>query len=207
MYTGMFLVVEPAQESRHGGRNKPEQPADLSYDPYDYEIDANPHAVWRRLRDEAPLYFNEKHSFYAVSRYQDVLDGLQDWKTFSSARGPVLELIAPGPPPESASEPVVGNLGSMIFSDPPGHDVARRIVNREFTPRKVARLEDRLRKLCQQSLDELDGRPEFDFLGDFAGRIPPMIIGEMLGVPEADQAQMGHWVDMFMHYDPSAETG
>ena len=184
----------------------PEVPADLHYDPYDYDTDRNPHPVWKRLRDEAPLYFNEEHGFYALSRYQDVLDGLLDWETYSSARGTVLEIIQPGPPADSPSA-MVGNLGSMIFSDPPGHDIARRIVNREFTPRKVERLEARLRRLCREAFDALDGRTEFDFLGEFAARIPPMIIGEMLGVPEADQEQLGRWVDMFMHYDPAAETG
>jgi len=186
--------------------SRPEVPADLHYDPYDYDTDRNPHPVWKRLRDEAPLYFNEQHGFYALSRYEDVLDGLLDWETYSSARGTVLEIIQPGPTADSPS-PMVGNLGSMIFSDPPSHDIARRIVNRSFTPRKVEQLEGRLRRLCRESLDALDGRAEFDFLGEFAARIPPMIIGEMLGVPEEDQEQLGRWADMFMHYDPDAETG
>ena len=168
----------------------PEVPADLHYDPYDYDTDRNPHPVWKRLRDEAPLYFNEEHGFYALSRYQDVLDGLLDWETYSSARGTVLEIIQPGPPADSPSA-MVGNLGSMIFSDPPGHDIARRIVNREFTPRKVDRLEARLRRLCREGFDALEGRTEFDFLGDLAARIPPMIIGELLGVPEGEQEQLG----------------
>src|SRR3954447_15439918 len=187
-------------------RTMPDQPADLEYDPYDYVIDRNPHPIWRRLRDEAPLYFNERHGFYALSRYHDVLEGLHDWHTYSSARGTVLEIIQATPPDPDAA-PADVNLGSMIFSDPPAHDIARHVVNREFTPRKVARLEGRIRKLCHQFLDEADGRPEFDFLGDFAGRIPPMVIGDMLGVPEEDQQDVGRWVDMFMHYDPAAETG
>ena len=83
------------------------QPADLVYDPYDYEIDRDPHPVWRRLRDEAPLYYNEQHDFYALSRYQDVLDALLDWHTFSSARGTVLEIIrldGDSTPPRSTEE-------------------------------------------------------------------------------------------------------
>src|SRR5947209_9345048 len=129
----------------------PDVPADLVYDPYDYEIDQNPHPVWKRLRDEAPLYYNERHRFYALSRYQDVLDALLDWKTFSSARGTVLELIGPGPLAEGEREQLVpGSLGTMIFTDPPGHDVARRIVNRAFTPRAVGHLEERIRELCRR---------------------------------------------------------
>lgn len=187
-------------------RTQPEAPGDLVYDPYDYEIDADPHPVWKRLRDEAPLYYNARHDFYALSRYDDVLAGLLDWETYSSARGTVLELIRPGPL-EPHERDGVGNLGSMIFSDPPSHDIARRIVNRSFTPRAVARVEDRIRALCRRFLDDVEGRSEFDFLGDVAGSIPPMVIGEMLGVPEEDQQQLGHWVDMLMHYDPDAETG
>lgn len=185
---------------------RPDVPPDLVYDPYDYEIDANPHPTWKRLRDEAPLYFNEQHGFYALSRYQDVLDGLLDWHTYSSARGTVLELIDPGPMTDDERSGVSG-LGSMIFSDPPGHDLARKLVNRSFTPRAVSKLEDRLRDLCHRFLDQVDGRSEFDFLGDFAAKVPPMIIGQLLGVPEEDQEELGHWVDMFMHYDPAAETG
>ena len=72
-------------------------PDDLTYDPYDYDTDQNPHPIWKRLRDEAPLYYNQRHGFFALSRYQDVLDGLLDWETYSSARGTVLEIIQPGP--------------------------------------------------------------------------------------------------------------
>lgn len=185
---------------------RPEVPADLVYDPYDYVIDRDPHPVWKRLRDEAPLYFNERHDFYALSRYQDVLEGLLDWHTYSSARGTVLELIQTGPLAEQERSGVSG-LGSMIFSDPPGHDVARHVVNREFTPRRIKRLEGRVRALCREFFDEVAGRPEFDYLADVGALIPPMVIGQMLGVPEEDQQEVGHWVDMFLHYDPDAETG
>lgn len=184
---------------------RPTQPDDLVYDPYDYDIDRNPHPVWTRMRDEAPLYFNERHGFYALSRYQDVLDGLTDWRTFSSGKGTVLELI------DADDEGLAkgfssDDLGQMIFTDPPGHDVARKVVNRSFTPRAVSHLEQRIRDLCRLALDAVDPSG-FDFLEDFAGPIPAMVIGQMLGVPEEDQRQLGRWVEMFLFYDPAAETG
>ena len=89
---------------------------DLYYDPYDWAIDTDPYPVWRRLRDEAPLYFNEKYEFHAVSRYDDVERCLVDWQTYSSAKGSVLEIIKAGiemPP------------GMFIFEDPPDHDLHR----------------------------------------------------------------------------------
>src|SRR5439155_13188606 len=71
------------------------------YDPYDFEIDADPYPIWKRLRDEAPLYYNEKYDFFAVSRFDDVERCSVDWKTYRSGRGSVLELIKSGvaPPP------------------------------------------------------------------------------------------------------------
>ena len=67
--------------------------ADLNYDPYDREIDADPYPVYRRLRHEAPLYYNEPYDFYALSRFEDVQGALLDRETYSSARGSVLEFI------------------------------------------------------------------------------------------------------------------
>jgi cytochrome P450 len=186
-------------------RTRPDLPDDLVYDPYDYEIDHFPHPVWKRLRDEAPLYHNERHGFYALSRYADVLAGLTDWHTYSSARGTVLELIEPGPLRDA--EHGAMNLGSMIFSDPPSHDIARSLVNRSFTPRAVSHLEARIRTICEEQFGAVAGDDEFDFLGDVAAPIPAMIIGELLGVPADDQAELGRWADMVMHYDPDAETG
>lgn len=177
--------------------------ADVSYDPYDPVIDVDPHETWRRLRDEAPLYRNERLGFYALSRYDDVLAGLLDWATYSSSRGTLLELIDPlAPEPDNVVEGA-----PMIFTDPPYHDVLRGLVSRTFTPRRMAALEDRVRRLCRAELDAVAGSGGFDFVADFAGPIPAMVIGELLGIPAADQRDLGHWTDQFMHYDPDLETG
>ena len=153
--------------------------AELSYDPYDPVIDVDPHETWRRLRDEAPLYRNDKLGFYALSRYDDVLAGLSDWHTYSSGRGTVLELIDPLAP-DHEGDPV-GQ--PMIFADPPYHDMLRGLVSRSFTPRRVGSMEARVRELCRQGFDAVAGSGGFDYLGDFAGLIPAMVIGELLGIP------------------------
>jgi cytochrome P450 len=69
------------------------QVVELRYDPYDVMINADPYPAWRRLRDEAPLYWNEEHGFYALSRHADVEQALVRWETFSSAKGAIIELI------------------------------------------------------------------------------------------------------------------
>ena len=172
---------------------------DLYYDPYDAAIDADPHPIWRRLRNEAPLYFNERHGFYALSRYDDVLAASLDWQTYSSARGTVLELIDDSPPPRDGEHGP--GLGMMIFMDPPEHDALRRLVSRAFTPRRVAALEVRARELCAQFLGLHVGGGRFDFVEEFAAKIPTMLIGALLGVPNEDQDQLRVWGDLMMRYE------
>src|SRR5688572_14602413 len=109
--------------------------SDLYYDPYDYVIDADPYPVWTRLRNDAPLYWNEKHSFYALSRYDDVLEGLADQQTYVSSHGIVLEMIADEP---------YENIPMMIMMDPPEHTRLRKLVSRAFTPRRIADLEEKV---------------------------------------------------------------
>ena len=139
----------------------PAAEADAYYDPYDFEIDSDPYPVWRRLRDEQPLYYNERYDFFALSRFDDVERASVDWKTYSSAKGTILELIKSGmemPP------------GSIIFEDPPTHDVHRGLLSRVFTPRKVSALEPKIREFCARSLDPLIGTGGFDFIRDQIGR-------------------------------------
>lgn len=183
---------------------KPQIPADLYYDPYNPEIDKDPYPVWKRLRDEAPLYYNEKYDFYALSRFDDVFEALRDWETYSSALGTVLEIISAS---IAAKQKMYGdqNLGLMIFSDPPGHDAARSIVAQFFTPKAVAKFESRAHKLSEQFFDNVAGQSQFDLVDDIIRPIPPMMIGEILGVPEEDQEHLGHLVDQSLSFDPDAE--
>ncbi len=148
---------------------------DLYYDPYDYAIDADPYPVWRRLRDESPVYWNERHGFYALSRYDDVLDGLLDNETFLSSHGIVLEMIGDEP---------YENLPMMIMMDPPSHTKLRKLVSRAFTPRRIAGLEHKIAELCRAFFDEIDGEVEFDYIDRFAGVLPPTVILSLVGYPE-----------------------
>lgn len=160
--------------------------ADIYYDPYDFEIDADPYPVWKRLRDERPLYYNARYGFYALSRFNDVHACLVDWRTYSSAKGTVLELIKSGlevPP------------GSIIFEDPPGHDLHRGLLSRIFTPRKMNALEPRIREFCAQSLDPLVGTGGFDFIRDLGAEMPMRTIGMLLGIPEGDQRAIRERID------------
>lgn len=172
------------------------------YDPYDAQISREPHAVWKRLRDAAPLYHNERHGFWALSRYDDVLAASLDWKTYSSARGTVLEMIDTSPDVTTPGGEGEGSTHMMIFMDPPRHDDLRKLVSRAFTPRRVAALEARVRELCAELLEPLLEHDRFDFLDDYAARIPSMIIGALMGVPIEDQEQVRVWIDLMMRFEP-----
>ena len=151
---------------------------DLYYDPYDLGIDADPYPVYRRLREEAPLYYNDEYDFYAVSRFDDVQHGLVDREMYSSARGSVLEFIKADiemPP------------GVVIFEDPPQHTVHRGLLSRVFTPKKMAALEPKVREFCARTFDPLVGVGRFDFVDDLGAQVPMRTIGMLLGIPESDQ--------------------
>lgn len=152
--------------------------SDVHFDPYDVALNADPYPMFRRLRDEAPLYYNAQHDFYALSRFADVEPAIVGYQTFSSAKGAILEIIKANieiPP------------GVLVFEDPPIHDVHRKLLSRMFTPRKISDLEPQIREFCSRSLDPLVGTGKFDFVADLGAQMPMRVIGMLLGVPEEDQ--------------------
>ncbi|MFI5507284.1 cytochrome P450 [Mycobacterium sp. NPDC051804] len=154
---------------------------DLYYDPFDFAIDDNPYPIWRRMRDEAPLYWNEKYDFYALSRYEDVARELHNWDTYRSGKGTTMDIIMSGvevPP------------GVILFEDPPLHDLHRRVLSRVFTPRRMEAIEPLTRQYCVRALDELAGASRFDLITDFGALIPMRTIGYLLGIPEEGQQQI-----------------
>ncbi len=171
-------------------------PADVYYDPYDFEIDDDPYPAWRRLREETPLYYNAKHDFFALSRFDDVEKGLTDWKTYSSAKGSLLELIKSGielPP------------GNTLFEDPPLHGVHRGILLRVFTPKQMLAIESKVREFCAHWLDPLVGSSGFDFVADLGAQMPMRTIGMLLGIPEADQEAIRDAIDDGLKLDESGK--
>ncbi len=163
-----------------------QSPSEVYYDPYNVDIVADPYPVYRRLREEAPLYYNDTHDFFAVSRFTDVERSLLDSKTLISGRGGIIELIR---------AEVEMPSGVLIFEDPPVHTLHRRMLSRVFTPRRVAELEPKIREFCARSLDPLVGAGEFDFVADLGAQMPMRVIGMLLGIPEQDQQAVRESVD------------
>jgi cytochrome P450 len=163
----------------------------LTYSPYAYEIHEDPYPTYERLRAEAPVYRNEDAGFWALSRHADVVDGFRDNVRFSSSHGVSLDPAASGPNAHRTM--------SFLAMDPPMHGRMRGLVSRGFTPRRVAELEPRIRDLTRQHLDDCLARGTFDFIGDLAGKLPMDVISELIGVPEADRAEVRRLSDLLVH--------
>jgi cytochrome P450 len=168
-------------------------PRQLRYDPYDTEIYADPYPVFQRLRDEAPLYYDERHDFFAVSRFDDVERGLVDRETFISSRGDVLEAIKDG---------IEGPPGFFIFEDPPQHTVHRRLLSRVFTPMQMRELEPKVREFCAAALDPFVGEGRIDFVADLGAQVPMRAIGMLLGIPEGGQQERREEADARLRTEP-----
>ncbi|HVU62222.1 MAG TPA: cytochrome P450 [Mycobacteriales bacterium] len=152
--------------------------AEVYYDPYDVEINADPYPAFKALRENAPVYYNEPHDFFAVSLADDVERSLVDRDHFSNARSDVLEFIKAG---------VEFPSGILIFEDPPLHTIHRGLLSSVFTPRKMAALEPQIREFCAHSLDPLVGTGEFDFVHDLGAPMPMRVTGMLVGIPDSEQ--------------------
>ena len=161
-------------------------PTEPYFDPYDVDINADPYPVYARLREEAPIYHNERFDFWTLSRHADVEKALLTWQTFSNTRSDILDIIKSGvelPP------------GVLLFEDPPEHTTHRGLMSRVFTPRRMAALEDQVRDFCARCLDPLVGSSGFDIIAELASMLPMRVIGMLLGIPEEDQVAVRNRTD------------
>jgi cytochrome P450 len=144
------------------------------------------------MRDEAPVYYNPRLDFWALTRFADCHDALVDWQTYSSAEGTVLELMG--------NLSFAGNL--IIFMDPPKQTRYRNLVSKAFTPGRIRALAPRIRAIAQAHLDRLVGRPSFDVVAEFTAKLPMDVISSMLGIPAADRDTVRGWSNDLLHRDP-----
>jgi cytochrome P450 len=165
--------------------------SDLYWDPLTPELRDDPYPLWRRLRDEAPVYYNERYDFWALSRFADIEAAHRDHVTFSSAHGTTLETMSP----DSV------DTGMIIWLDPPKHTILRKLVSRAFTTKRVSGLESQVRSVCAGLLDPFVGSGTFDYVEDFSAILPPTVISALLGVPVSDREECRRMVDDVFHIE------
>ncbi|CAJ1509128.1 cytochrome P450 [[Mycobacterium] holstebronense] len=165
--------------------------AELIFDPFSDEYYENPFDIYRRMREEAPLYYNAEEDFYALTRHEDVSAALKDFETYSSARGCDLAMVRSGEAPQKM----------IIFMDPPDHRHMRSLLNKAFTPRAIQAQRDTVIEQVERFLGAVD--PDgFDLVGDFSGPFPVEVITRMAGVPDEYRQQVRHWIDTTLHREP-----
>lgn len=162
------------------------------WDPFDVELDSAPHEAWRLLRDEYPVYRNDRYDFWALSRFADVEAAHRDPAKFSSAHGTVLDIMSAD----------FHTDGLIIFMDPPEHTIHRALVSRAFTPRRMTALEDEVRAMCADMLDPFEGAGGFDYVQDFGAQLPSRVIAQLVGVPEEDREEQRRNIDETFHIEP-----
>jgi cytochrome P450 len=168
----------------------------IQYDPFDATIIDDPYPTYRLLRDEDPVYRAGQTDTWVLSRHHDVQTALLDHDSYSS-----VDSVFPTPP---GSDFVQSLLPMMILMDPPRHNQLRALVSRGFTPRRIAALNDGIEQLAQDLVERLDGGSgSADFVVDFAGVLPAMVIADLLGVPRDDRDQFRQWSSMLVQADPT----
>jgi len=169
----------------------PNTSSDLYWDPVDPTLRDDPYPLWKRLRDEAPVWYNERYNFWVLSRFEDIELAHRDTGVFSSNHGTTVEVMSPTPV----------ETGMIILLDPPKHTILRKLVSRAFTGKRVAMLEDRTREVAAGLLDAHAGAGRLDYVQDFSAILPPTIIAALLGVPDADLERMRHVIDDIFHIE------
>lgn len=168
----------------------------VEFDPFSTDFFNSPYGTYRRMRDEAPVYYNSKYDFWALSRYADVAPAYKDFEAYSSARGASLDAVK-----EANHETHVGNV--IIMMDPPEHQRMRKLVSRVFTPLAIASLEPMVYATISRFTEGLK-RESFDLVRDFAALFPVEIISAMLGVPGEDRQQIRPWIDDMLRREPGS---
>ncbi len=161
--------------------------SELMYSPFSKAIFDDPYPVYRRLRDEAPIYRDPENRWWVLSRFDDVAGALRDWQTYSSKLGPA---------PENPDDD--GRKYSVISMDPPRHDRIRGVLKGFFTPKAVAAMQDALQAVVNHHLDRLQPGTTVDAMEAFAFSVPTDVIGDLLGVPQADREQLRIWWEAFL---------
>ena len=168
--------------------------APLVFNPFAYDMHEDPYPTYARLREEAPVYHNPEMDFWALSRFDDVLEGYRDWENFTSTKGVALEEVGSGSAP------------SMIGMDPPVQTKLRKLIVREFNPKRVSTLEPRVRALTTRFLDELVETGDCDLIERFAARLPSDVISTLLGAPPEDHESLRIWTETMMHREDGVST-
>ncbi|MBV5263031.1 cytochrome P450 [Pinisolibacter aquiterrae] len=164
------------------------------FDPYSPAIDADPFPAYRRLRDEFPCFWSPEAGMWVLSRHADIVTALNDWQTYSSAKGNLMTEL-----PNRAG----ATLGT---TDPPRHDRLRGLIQHAFMKRNLETLAEPIRAIAAELAAELAGRDRFDYIGDFSSKFTVRVLFAVLGLPMGDEATVREKAVLMVQSDPVTRT-
>ncbi|GGG26451.1 putative cytochrome P450 [Rhodococcoides trifolii] len=165
------------------------------YDPFTDDFQSDPFAAYRRLRHEAPVYFNEKWGFYALSRFDDVRVALKDSESYLNYEGVDIDDF----------EQEQRGPGLLPDLDNPRHDQLRAVVQRSFMPRSIKALTEQIRAVCNTLIDGFGDRREVDLAESFAWPIPFEVFFDFLGMPKGEiREKFVQWTHGIKHREPGS---
>lgn len=164
--------------------------AAFSFDPYSPAIDADPFPAYKALRDEYPCFWSEEAGKWVLSRYSDVLNALQDWRTYSSAQGNLVDEFP-------------GRAGSTLgSSDPPRHDRLRALIQSAVTKRALEHIVEPARAAARAHLAEIADKPVFDLVGDYTSKLTVDLLFYLFALPEENADLVRHNAVLMVQTDP-----
>jgi cholest-4-en-3-one 26-monooxygenase len=157
-----------------------------------------PYDAFRELRDHEPVSHQEhpawERGYWAVTRHADVQRVSRDWTAFKNAPHPFL--------PDRGTDQAGGSSLLLISLDPPEHSKLRKIISSGFTPRRINDLAAHVKARVDSVIDSVADRGECDLVKDIALWLPLHAIADLVGVPEADRAQVFEWTELTFGFDP-----
>jgi cytochrome P450 len=177
----------------------------LEFRPDDPAFIADPFPQYRRLRDEDPAHWSPRLNAWILTRYDDCRRVLLDREISSDRLRPFFAAL-PGPDAERIASIVRYLSHWMVFRDPPDHTRLRRLIGKAFSLQAMTAMRPRIEAITARLLDALDGRRECDFIADFAGPLPALVIMSMLGVPDGELARIKRLSDEMALFIGSSRT-
>jgi cytochrome P450 len=163
----------------------------IVFDPFDYGFQLDPYPTYARMRSEDPLHFSEARDLWALTRHADIQEAVRTEGVYSNSWGVSIEDAAWGPDAH--------RVMSFLGMDPPRQTRLRSLVSKGFTPRRVNELVPQIQRLTDLYLADCLDQGSFDWIADFAGKLPMDVISEMMGVPEEDRAEIRRRADTVVH--------
>ena len=179
-------------------------------DKWETFINGQPFDIFKRLREEAPIYWHEESldfepGFWALTKHEDIVRVSKDPMTFSSAVGG--HLMTMGDPEVVDPSAVAAIIGNMIGMDPPDHQIYRKMVAPSFTPKAIRTLEGDMRLKIRELLENVEDKGEFNFVTEISEQLPLWVLCEMMGIPESERPKIRDLVnnltDASIQQDPN----